>query len=439
VAQILPFNGIRYNPQMVPDLSKVLCPPYDIISPLQQQQLVRSDPYNFVKIEFNPEASGDSPTDNRYTRALANIHDWLASGILARDETPAIYAHVHGFRHQGRQLQRTNLIGRIKLEEWDTRLVRPHENIIPRAKSDRMNMLRACAANTSEVLSMYEDSQQIVPAILESSQKLAPIVDTLDYQGDSHRLWSITAPSELQAIQQLIESQPLYIADGHHRYDSALTHRREMLSKSDASSGLEGFNYVMMALLDFKDPGLLILPTHRLLKGLDPALLGLLKSKLLGYFEIQSIDINAPDLWKKVDSLLVGLKPDMQSAKLAVFGLEPGRLSILSVRDAARTERVIAGKHSQLYKKLDVSLVDHVILDTLFGFVKDRDEGALIYTHDREEALDRVKRGEYQLAFILNPVSPAIIKGIADAADRMPRKSTYFYPKSPAGLVFYKW
>jgi uncharacterized protein (DUF1015 family) len=438
VAQIFPFNGVRYNLQRANDLSKVLCPPYDIISPQQQEQFEKSDPYNFVKIEFNPEMPGDSSLDNRYTRAVANITNWLRDGILIRDERPAIYAHNHYFHYQGKTRQRLNLIGRIKLEEWETRAVRAHENIIPRAKSDRVNMLHACQANTSEVLSMYEDPQKVIPSILEANEKTAPIIDSEDYLGDRHRLWPITKASEIKKIQEVIDSQPLYIADGHHRYDSALSYRRDR-ARAGTSTGLEGFNYVMVALLDFKDPGLLILPTHRLLKGVNPALFSLLKSKLLGYFEIQSIDINAADLWKKVDSLLVGLKPDMPSVRLAVYGLEAGQLSVLTLRDLARVERAIAGTHSQLYKKLDVSLVDHVILDNILGFVRDRDENALIYTHDRQEALSRVQNGEYQLAFILNPVGPEIIKGIADAADRMPRKSTYFYPKSPAGLVFYKW
>jgi uncharacterized protein (DUF1015 family) len=439
VAQIFPFNGIRYNPQIAGDLCRTLCPPYDIISPAQQAGFLKASPYNFINIEFNPEKPEDSAEENRYTRAAANIADWLKREVLVRDEAAAIYAHLHTFKLEGRPLARWNLIGRVKLEEWERRAVRPHENIIPRAKSDRVNMLRYCQANTSEVLSMYEDPHKIVPAILNRYSSVPPVIDLQDYAGEGHQVWAISREDDLQQIQKLVEAQPLYIADGHHRYDSALTVGRELLARTADASGLEGFNYVMMALMDFKDPGLQILPTHRLLRGLEQTKLSLLKSKLLAYFEIQSLDAAAPDVWESASSILAGEKSGKPAAGLVLFGLEPDKLSVLTVRDQAAVERVIAGTHSQLYKRLDVSLVDHVILDSLLSFIRDRDPEALIYTHDREDAIRRVKQREYQLAFILGKVKPETIKGIADAADRMPRKSTYFYPKSPAGLVFYKW
>jgi uncharacterized protein (DUF1015 family) len=439
VAQIFPFNGVRYNQNLGPDLLKVLCPPYDIINPQMQYELYNSNPHNFVRIEFNAESAQDNSQENRYSRAAAAIASWLADGILKQDNSPALYCHLHTFEAQGKNYRRYNLIARVKLEEWDTRIIRPHENIIPRAKSDRIKMLQTTHSNTSEVLAMYEDTHKVVSSILADQGKMAPIINTLDYAGQRHQVWALNQPSDIKEIQQVIEGQPLYIADGHHRYDSALTYRRDMVSRAGASSGLEGFNFVMMALLDFKDPGLLILPTHRLLKGLNPAIFAFLKSKLNGYFDIESLEIGSPDLWGKVDSLMTGIKPDMQKVRLAIYGLEAGKLSILTSRDIAAAEHVIAGTHSQIYKRLDVSLVDHVILDSLLGFVKDQDEGALMYTHDRKEAIDRVDKGEFQLAFILNPVRADTIKVIADARDRMPRKSTYFYPKSPAGLVFYKW
>ncbi len=438
MVQFLPFAGIRYNSQMIGDLAQVLCPPYDIISPVLQAELAAASQHNFVKIEFNPEKPGDGELENRYTRAAASIANWLKEGILVRDNPPAIYLHLHQFEYQGRSLAKTSLVGRLKLEEWETRAVRPHENIIPRAKSDRMSMLRACHADTSEVLALYEDPRKAVAPVVDKYGSLPPQVSSRDYLGHFHRLWAVSDPEDIRKIQKVLQDQPVYIADGHHRYDSALTYRREMLAKGVAE-GEAGFNYVMMALTDFRDPGMLILPTHRLVKGLRPEALYLLRSKLLAYFEIQSLEMRAGDFWKKVDELLPPLEPDMKTIRLGLCGLESGKLSILTLRSPSAVERTIAGPHGQLYKKLDVSLVDHVILDSILGFIKDRDPEALIYTHDREEALRRVTSGEYQLAFILSPIGPEIIKGIADASDRMPRKSTYFFPKSPAGLVFYAW
>ena len=438
MTEIRPFQGVRYNQLKIGNLAGVICPPYDIISPQQQDELYQSHEYNFVRIEYNRELPQDNNQDNRYTRAAANLSSWLKDGILKPDTQACLYLHEHYFSYQKKQCRRRNIIACVRLEEWEKKIILPHENIIPRAKSDRLSMLYNCQANTSPVLSMYEDRQGVISSLLKEQERNAPVIDTLDSNKERHKIWLIDRPENIQKIQQELSAKPIYIADGHHRYDSALTYQREKASQS-STSGEEGFNFVMMSLVDFADPGLVIFPPHRLVRGLSHSTLGGLKSSLKIFFDIEEYSIEDPDIWRKVDQLLTGMRPDMQQVRLAVFGLESGRLMILTLSNQQMANQLMPAFHGDLYKKLDVSLVDHIILEKLLAIDKDKEEVNLAYSYDRRDAVERVKNQQYQLAFILNPIKPELIKAIADIGDRMPRKSTYFYPKSPAGLVFYKW
>jgi uncharacterized protein (DUF1015 family) len=439
MAQIRPFRGILYNQKVIKDLSAVICPPYDVITAQQQDELYKRSPYNFVRVEYNRELPQDTGQDNRYTRAAITLSQWLTQGILQADSQPAIYLHSHHFACDGKQRQRQNVLACVRLEEWDKKIIRPHENIIPRAKSDRLSMLYTCQANTSPILAMYEDAGKIISSLLTIQRKNRPLFDVIDRCGERHQVWAITQPEAIQRIQQEISGQPFYIADGHHRYDSALTYQRERASQSISFTGEEGFNFVMMSLVDFADPGLVILPPHRLVRGISRSLLGSLKSQLQVFFDIEELSLDSPDIWRKVDSRLTGMVPGMKQVRLAIFGLDADNLLILTLRDSRAIEQFMPQFHSEMYKKLDVSLVDHVILEKLLAFDKEKEEITLAYSYDRAEAVNRVRDQQYQLVFILNPVEPELIKNIADIGDRMPRKSTYFFPKSPAGLVFYRW
>jgi uncharacterized protein (DUF1015 family) len=439
MAEIRPFRGVRYNQKIIGDLAKVLCPPYDIISPAQQNELYSTSEFNFVRIEYNRELPQDDARDNRYRRALANLTGWLERGILKTETAPALYLHLHHFTCLGKSYRRQNILAGVKLEEWETKIVRPHENIIPKAKSDRLNMLYTCQANTSPVLAMYEDPQNVIKRAAEEQENRTAEIDFVDPWGERHQVWAVTQPQVINIIQSEIAKQPLYIADGHHRYDSALTYKREQAAQTAGYTGNEGFNFVMTSLIDFADPGMVILPTHRLVRGIGAAVLAGLPSQLAAFFEIEKIALTDPTLWQKVDVYLTGMAPETGNTTLAVYGLDKENILILTLKDQKKADRLMPAFHGELYRKLDVSLVDHVILEKLIGYNKDQEDIVLAYNHDRQDSLKRVKDGEFQMTFILNPVRPQIIRGIADADDRMPRKSTYFFPKSPAGLVVYKW
>jgi uncharacterized protein (DUF1015 family) len=439
MAEIRPFRGVRYNQQKNGDVSKLICPPYDIISPRQQDDLYRRSEYNFVRIEYNREQIGDIGQDNRYTRASVFLSQWLNEGILQKESEPALYIHDHYFHLLGKTIKRQNIISLVRLEEWEKMIIRPHENIIPRAKSDRMSILKACQANTSPVLGMYEDPGNKIFELINSTMDKTPVIETAGEEGEYHRIWAVDRPEIIIKIQEELSRRPLYIADGHHRYDSALTYMRETNNLAGRVDRETGFSFVMISLVSMSDPGMVILPSHRLVKGIPGHTLEKLKSELNKFFDIEEMALDDPATDKKLDSLLCGIGPETQTVRLAVYGLDRDRLQVLTLRDFDSTSRLMPTGHGNVYKKMDVSLADHIILENMLAYKKDMDEILIDYCDNRQESIDRVRDGKYQMTIILNPVKPELIKAIADAGDRMPRKSTYFYPKAPAGLVFYKW
>ncbi len=437
MAEIRPFRGVRYNQRVVSDLTTVICPPYDIITPQMQQELYHRSQHNFVRLESARELPTDTAMVNKYTRSAATLEQWLEQGILKVDEAPAIYLHDHYFTYQGKQYQRRGITGCVRLEEWDKMVVRPHEGTLVEPKSDRLNLLWALQANTSPILALFEDLGQQITSLLAHYGPSQPVVSSSSAGGESHFVWAIT---ELEIINQLCASlagQPLYIADGHHRYESALAYQRERRAYLSPLSGEEAFNFVMMTLVDFSDPGLIILPPHRLIRGLSKSTLSGLMANLESLFEIEELPLNRPGIWQQVDDLL-GTKEEINPVRLVVFGLAAERLIVLKLRDFTATSQMMPYFHSELYKRLDVSILDHIILEKLLGLSGEREEAILAYCFDKLDAVNRVLDQEYQLAFLLSPVKAEVVKAIADAGDRMPRKSTYFYPKLPAGLVFHR-
>jgi len=431
VAEIRPFRGVHYNQLLIKDLSTVICPPYDIISPHLQQELYRRSQYNFVRLEHSRELPQDTVTDNKYTRSAAILKQWLKQGVLKVDEVPAIYLHNHSFTYQGKEYRRCGITVRVRLEEWDKMVIRPHEGTLAEPKNDRVSLLRALQVNTSPILALFEDQGRRVSSLLATQESGKPLISLTGANGESHNIWAITRPEVVNQVCNSLAEQPLYIADGHHRYESALTYQRERHACSSSVSGDEAFNFAIMTLLDFSDPGLIILPPHRLLRGISKPILNGLTAKLRAFFEIEELPLDMPNVWQQVDDLSM----ETNEIRLFLFGLVVEHLLALRLRDFAAASRMMPYFHSETYKRLDVSIADHIILENLLGLSGGKEEARIAYSYDRQDAVNRVLDQEYQLAFLLSPVKAEVIKAIADAGDRMPRKSTYFYPKLPAGLV----
>jgi len=352
--------------------------------------------------------------------------------VLRVDEAPAIYLHDHTFMHQGKEYTRRGMVAAVGLEEWDSKVIRPHEGTLARPRGDRISMLWACQANTSSIMALFEDGERQVSAVLSAQDKEKPAISVEGADGEKHRVWVITDNEAVDRICGSIARKPLYIADGHHRYESALTYQRERRTCSASPSADEPFNFVMMTLIDFADPGLVVLPPHRLVRGLSKTALEGLADKLSTFFDVEEWQTSQPEVWQRVDDILLG--EDGQK-RLVLFGPEPGRLLVMKLRDAAAASQMMPYFHSDLYKGLMVSVVDHIILERVLGVDSEREEAVLAYSYDRQDAVNMVSDQEYQLALLLSPVAAGLVKAVADAGDRMPRKSTYFYPKTPSGLV----
>ena len=424
MAEIRPFRGVRYNPALS-DLQAVICPPYDIITPQQRQQLRERSEHNFVRLEAAQEMPHDTERDNKFTRARATLDEWLKRGVLKADEPPALYLHDHHFSYGGREYRRRSLITTVRLEEWDKMVVRPHEGTLAEPKSERLNLMRATGAGISPIMALYHDPKETIGAALAAQTDTVPIMDFTDDGGERHRLWAITAAPALERICQGLKDEPLYIADGHHRYESALTYRRDRLAQSPSAGPDAAFNFVLMTLIDFNDPGLLVLPPHRLVRGLPAEVLDGLVSRLESFFDIEWWPLDE-GTWPRVDKLLE--EGERFQDRLVVFGLEPERVLVLRLKDEVMAQPLKPHFHSGQYQHLLVSVVDHVILEKLLDLGSSHEDARL----------NKVRSGEYQLVFLLTPVATTVIKDVADSGDRMPRKSTYFHPKLPSGLVFYR-
>ena len=437
MAEIRPFRGVRYNQRLINDLAPVICPVYDIITPEMQPDLYHRSQYNFVRLEHGRELPQDTALDNKYTRSAATLKQWLKGGVLKVDEAPAIYLYDHHFIHQAKEYRRRSIVVGVRLEEWDKMVIRPHEGTLTEPKDDRLSLLWACQANISPILALFEDQGQQIASLLALEERNEPIINFTSASRERHKVWAVTEPEAINQICRNLAHQPLYIADGHHRYESALIYQRERIACSSSMSGDEAFNFVMMTLVDFSDPGLIILPPHRLVRGLSRSTLDELRAKLEAFFEIEELPLSMPGVWQQVDDLLAGVKPgETNQVRVILFGLAAGHFFVLKLRDVAAASRMMPYFHSELYQRLDVSIIDHIILEKLLGLSSGREEARIAYSYDKQEAVNRVLDQEYQLTFLLSPVKPEVVKAIADAGDRMPRKSTYFYPKPPAGLVF---
>jgi uncharacterized protein (DUF1015 family) len=434
---VSPFRGIRYNQRMVSNLTQVICPPYDVITPEQQKFYYERSDYNAIRLEF-PEPTGD-----RYQRAAITFQQWLKHEVLHIDKVPSFYLHDHHFEYSGKRRVRRGLIARVKLEPWGKGIY-PHEETFSKAKSDRLQLMQACRANFSPLLSLYQGSEQKIASILSEASRAKPMIETSvlspsigegqDEGGEAHTLWAITEPEIKRELSQFLSSQPLYIADGHHRYETALVYQQERTQASyeqipspsmgeGQGEGEKAFNYVMMELVDFSDPGLVVLPLHRLVRGIESSVLMGLGDQLRNFFVLESVPLEAGGL----DSL--GLSTD---SCLGILGLQLGSLVVLKRRRDVSLEAVMPGNRSRAYQEFDVSILNHIILDKMLGLTSKEN---VAYTVDLKEAYQKIKDGKYQLAFLLKPPQPGMVKAVADAQDRMPSKSTYFYPKLPAGLI----
>lgn len=419
MAEISSFQGVRYNQELVEDMSEVICPPYDVISPKQQKAYYKRSDYNVVRLEHGIVLPDDTKTNNKRTRACTAFNQWLKDRVLLIDHVASFYIHEHCFTFQNIRKKRIGLMVCVRLEPWEKKVIFPHENTVPGIKSDRLELMRACPVNFSPLLGLYEDLGQKTTKLIAVQAGRKPAIDFAE-SGETHKLWAANEPEFVQRVSHFLASKPIYIADGHHRYETALAYRDERLQQLKHARGHEAFNFVMITLVSFSDPGVVVLPVHRLVSNVSSEVFTKFKSTLEQYFELVSVPLDENDL------------PENAGTVTKILGLEPGNVVGLKLKQPSLLREIMPPGHSETYKRLDISIVQHLAIDKLMALDKN---ASISYTPNASDARRLVEEGECQLAFILNPIPVTTIKSVADSNDKMPGKSTYFYPKLPTGLV----
>jgi uncharacterized protein (DUF1015 family) len=430
MSDVKPFKGLRYAHNL-DDIARLICPPYDVISSSKEKELRDASPFNYVRIEYSQDRLGDDASNNKFSRAANYLSGWIADKIITQDQNPAYYLHERTFRYENNEYKRTELFAAVRLEEWEKMVVRPHERTMEGPKVDRIKLINTLQANTSPVYCLYADPDKEIHCTISKAILKCDPIQFRSEEGDLHRFWCLNDSETARKLMGLFRSINLYIADGHHRYESALAYRNQWRENNPGYSGDEPPNFVLMALTDMRDTGLLILPTHRLIRGIEPNSISGLSDDLEKYFSIIKITLDS------VGSTLSSAETnDIDDATFYIYGLKPQELWVLKKKEPQLLEELMPVGHTDVYRRLDVSIVDHIVLEHLLN-LDASDEQLIAYDHDRKSAIERVDSGEFQFAFLLKPVPPETIISIADSCDRMPRKSTYFYPKIPSGLVIH--
>ena len=416
MADIQPFHGVLYNTQRV-NSSDVLTQPYDKITPELRERYLQRSPYNLVRIELGKEESGDSEQRNKYSRARDLYQSWRNDGILRRAEQPALYYLEQEFAApdgSGTRI-RTGLIARVRLHRWDEGVILPHEHTLSKPKADRIALLRACGSQQGHIFMLYPKPAR--PVLTRPTGK--PTIEAVDDYKVINRIWEITEPTAIRAAQELLRDAKLYIADGHHRYETALAFRDE--AKTEASK------FVMATLVDMSDPGLVVLPTHRTVANLTGFDRRQFAGKLATQFEITS------------QPSLTAMLSAMKTAPHLIGMHDGAGFAVLNPKDLGALKPLFAGK-PPLWDTLDVAILHVAILEALLGIdeVRLREESNVSYWREPEQAVAQVTSGKAQLAFFLTPTPVLDVKAIADAKSRMPQKSTDFYPKLLSGMTIYE-
>ena len=437
MADVQPFRGIRYNPAKVDSISSVITPPYDVISSGDQRFYHRRSPYNIVRLELGKEYPSDTAEDNNYTRAASTLAEWLEKGILFREPKSAFYILEHRFDHEGAVWHRWGLTARVRLGGRGTDTARPHESVMEERIVDRLKLLRACRVNLSPIMGIIDHGTGGLTSLLVSLAKDRPDISAEDRDGVIHNVWVIRDEQDVRQISAWCSDKAIYIADGHHRYETGLAYQREQQAVCPHFTGEEAFNFVLMTLTGADDPGLVALPSHRLVRFIKPDRLLEFRKKLDRYFELEDIEPAGAMRPETLKSWLGTLtERGKQGVAMAVYGLDGNRLRLLLLQDRSEIQKMMPPELSQGWKNLDVAILHWAILRKMLGIdTPQREMEGLDYTRDGFEATELVDSGKYQLAFLMNPISISSILAVADAGERMPPKSTYFYPKLPTGLV----
>jgi len=416
---IKPFNAVYYNIKKVKDMAKVVSPPYDVISAEEQDNLHNLSPYNFTRIDFAKDFPGDTKTENKYTRAKTVYSDWLRRNVMVQDEKPCIYFYRQDYKIMGQKHSRMGFISLLGLENEEDSRVFPHENTHDHAVDDRFRICESLKSNLSCIFVCYSDRQLKIEKIFEKHVVATPpLVNVMDNDRVQHKLWRLDDANMINEIRKSVDGQQLFIADGHHRYKVALEYRKKRLARVTNPTGLEPFNYVMTYFTNMDSRGLQIFPMHRVVRQFPK------KTDFLEeYFRIDNIK-------KKEDLPILLARAGRNEHAFGLYTAEG--IKLLRLKNRKLVDEYIAEGSSE-YKNLDATILKSFVFDRVGVQTDD-----IIYTKDIDRVMHLVDFQQADAGFILNPVKISQLRAIALNGERMPPKTTYFYPKVLSGLTVYK-
>ncbi|MFA5423270.1 MAG: DUF1015 domain-containing protein [Phycisphaerae bacterium] len=434
--EIKPFRAFRFSKVVVGDVGSCISPPYDVINEIQQQQLYNSNDYNVVRIIKPQSKPSNGQADNVYTRAAGYFGDWIKQGALKQDSAESVYAYVQDFELAGAWFRRFSFIALGKLEPFG-KIVHPHENTMLGPRKDRLELKKATAADFGLVFMLYDDPQRIADDISANKIDDEPLVDFNDDQNVRHRLFAVTDRDEISAIINMFGDKSCIIADGHHRYETGLAYYE--------LTGNPAAQYQMMAFTNTSHEGLIVLATHRLVSGLEKFSFDDLIGRLKKDFEVIRFGFDSPDSARKArHQMFARMKADYAKDR-SCFGIYggDGAFYVAKLVNKSQMEKA-APRMSEAWRKLDVTVLSKLVLDRILGITDEKLAGGANVSYIKDsgskskELVKQIDAGDGQVVFFMNPPKIEHIKAVADAGERMPQKSTYFYPKVFTGLTIYK-
>jgi uncharacterized protein (DUF1015 family) len=428
---IAPFRGLRYDPEHIGSLDDVVAPPYDVISPELQDELHRKHPANVIRLILNRDEPGDGEGE-KYLRAARYLNSWQREGVLRRDAEPALYVYHQVFQHDGRLHTRRGFMCRTRLERFGEGRIFPHEETHAAAKQDRLKLIRACQANLSQVFGLYPDQENRAQQQLEGALGQTPI-QARDHLGVLHQMWTVSDRDVIAGVTATMHDKPIFIADGHHRYETACNYRDELAATGRLDPNHPA-HYVLMMCVAMDDPGMIVLPTHRLFRNLPLGSSDELRGKLGDAFHVriagEGSDL-AEVIWRQIES-------EGDQGTMGLYTPLDDRWLVARLTNAGRRRMAAAAAdHSPDWQSLGVSILHRLIVETLLGATT---PPATKYVHLVRELVENLEVADTQtepfcLAALVTPATVAYIRAISQRGERMPAKSTYFYPKLLSGLV----
>jgi len=433
--EIRPFKAFRFNPSVVGDVGQCIAPPYDVISDGERESLYRKSKYNIVHITKGKAATCDNERHNQYTRAAEYLQNWIAEGALKEDTQDTIYGYVQDFEVGGTAFHRLSFVALGKLEDFG-KVVRPHEQVFEKPMLDRLNLERATAARFGLVFMLYEDPQGVADRIIAKAMTQEPLIDFMDEQAVRHRLYALTAQEDVQAVEMMMQDKSCIIADGHHRYTTGLKYMQE--------SGNPKARYQMIAFTNTEQKGLVVLATHRLIGGIPGFQHSEFIASLESSFRLVQFKFSRDTKEQAEQSMLAEMR-NRHERDETVFGLYTGDRSfyVAVLKDKSLMAAAVPDK-SEAWCALDVAVLQKLVLERLLDLDEEKmgNPEYVEYVKDvpnaMDEMIERVDARRKQIAFFTNPVKMRRLTAVADAGERMPHKSTYFYPKMFTGLTIQK-